>query len=111
MLWAATGTGGNFECLHLGADLLAQNIDRHALPIALELPIGPAIAAWRPLKRRTDLMDRPFDVICDKRAISAYLRRLATGRYQRFARTQVVATCVLCHKKDSTRNRSGVLQR
>lgn len=58
----AAGTGGiNFgEVLvlrHLGADLLAQQINGHLLPVAFKLPIGPAVAAGRAFQMRPDLMD------------------------------------------------------
>ena len=29
---------------HLGADLLSQDIDRHQFSVALEMPVGPAVA-------------------------------------------------------------------
>ena len=54
-------TGGNCEkgsVVHFGADLLAQHINRDQLPIALELPVGPAIAGRRVFHRRAHLMDR-----------------------------------------------------
>ncbi len=34
--------------LHLGPDLLAQKVNRHQLAVALEVPVGPAVAAWAP---------------------------------------------------------------
>ncbi len=68
MVGLATGTGGinvgnafrpyRWSMLrHLGADLLAQQINGHFLPVAFKLPIGPAIAAWGALQMGTDLMD------------------------------------------------------
>jgi hypothetical protein len=42
---------------HFGTDLLAQQIDWNGLPLALEIPIRPAVTAWRTLKRGTNLMN------------------------------------------------------
>ena len=55
----ATGTGGNSELvfLHFRADLLTQKIDRNLLPLALEVPVGPTIAAGCTFKERANLMD------------------------------------------------------
>ena len=58
---------------HLRPDLLAQDIDRHAFAVFLVAPICPTIAAWRFLISRTDLVDRSFDLVPDKRAIGTDL--------------------------------------
>ena len=75
---APSVTGAGLIGLHLGADLLAQDVDGDHLAIALEVPIGPAVAAWRAFVMRADLMDRPFDVIADQRAIGAGLCKGST---------------------------------
>ncbi len=58
----AAGTGGitfweSLVLCHFCADLLAQQINRHFLPVAFKLPIGPAVATWRAFQMRPDLMD------------------------------------------------------
>jgi hypothetical protein len=44
--------------VHLGPDLLAQQVDRDQLAVAAEMPVGPAVAGGRALQRGADLMDR-----------------------------------------------------
>jgi hypothetical protein len=38
--------------LHLGADLLAQDVDGDGLAVAAEVPVGPAVAGRRPFQMR-----------------------------------------------------------
>ena len=62
------------------------------LPSFLKAPVGPAVAAWRAFQSGTNLMDRPFDIIADQRAIGAHLGfvTLVHG-IQVFARAQHAA--------------------
>ena len=50
--------------------MLTQNVYRDVFALFAEVPIGPAVAAWRTFKRRADLMDRAFDIIGHKRPVS-----------------------------------------
>src|SRR6056297_2989822 len=77
---------------HFGADLLAQDVDRHGLAVALEAPVGPAVAAWRAFEGGADLMDRALDVIADQRAVGAHLGLVTPVHAQQFlARAQHAA--------------------
>ena len=77
-----------FLVVHLGADLLAQDIDGHHLPLSLEPPISPAIAGWGLFKMRPNLMDRSFYVMANQRAVGADFCDIAARRIKFFARAQ-----------------------
>src|SRR5690606_5578777 len=78
--------------LHLGADLLAQRVDRHHAALAAEMPIGPTVAGRRALQRGPDLMDRALHVIADQAAVGADLGLVAAvERVKLLARTQHAA--------------------
>jgi hypothetical protein len=45
---------------HLGADLLSQHVDGHRLPVAAEMPVGPAVAGRRAFQLRAHLWIEPL---------------------------------------------------
>ena len=73
---------------HFCTDLLAQEINWNGLAIPFELPIRPSIATWGALKVGTDLMDRPFDIVSDKRAICTHFGSLTARVCECFARAK-----------------------
>ena len=77
--------------MHLCPDLLAQNVDWNKSAVALELPIGPAVAGWRAFQRGPNLVDRPAMLGTDQRAIDTQLGRLPARVNQHFAGAQQAA--------------------
>lgn len=74
----ATGTGGISKAVlevallaQLGTQLLTKVINRHGFPVTAEMPICPPVARRCAFKFRPYLVDRPFGVQSDKRAIGA----------------------------------------
>lgn len=63
---------------HFSANLLAQDVDGHAFAFFFVAPVCPAIATWRLLVGRADLVNGSFYVIADQRAISTNLGFVAS---------------------------------
>src|SRR5205823_9812840 len=56
----------------LGADLLAQEVDRHALTLDLDMPEDPAVAGRRALDLGADMVDRAAGFRRDDGAVGAH---------------------------------------
>ena len=63
-----------------GADLLAQNIDGDHFAIAFKVPICPAITGRRTFQMRAYLVDRPFYIRANQRAIRAHFGAVAVAK-------------------------------
>src|SRR4051812_2554447 len=54
------------------ADFGAKLVDRGELVLALDVPVGPAVAGFRPLRQRAEAMDRA-DIAADlQRTVGAH---------------------------------------
>src|SRR5690606_9785476 len=63
--------------VQFGAQLLAQHVDGDGPSLALDVPVGPAVAGRRALQVGADLVDRPADVAGGDRAVGAHAHGVA----------------------------------